>query len=190
MAPLKSDMENEIRASWAVYNEAWGDNWGLDLDHRRRGPLSQAKNLKQVLDEELGDDRAEPQGEVVGAALTLPDINQVLAKLNVRLLPLGLAEHPLAAQRKTTGPARSRSGSSSNYQHTGRRRRPLRQDTSSTTRPDGDHVPPDRLVYLQVNGVDEPGQWKGMGGEVVKSVPDLREGARFPLVARFRRRTP
>jgi hypothetical protein len=28
-------------------------------------------------------------GEVVGAALTLPDYNQVLAKLNGRLLPFG-----------------------------------------------------------------------------------------------------
>jgi GNAT superfamily N-acetyltransferase len=32
---------------------------------------------------------AERDGEVVGAALTLPDINQVLARMNGRLLPLG-----------------------------------------------------------------------------------------------------
>ena len=32
---------------------------------------------------------AEKDGEVVGAALTLPDVNQALAKMNGRLLPSG-----------------------------------------------------------------------------------------------------
>ena len=48
----------------------------------------QAKNLKPILDENWAM-IAERDGEVVGAALTLPDINQVLAKMNGRLLPFG-----------------------------------------------------------------------------------------------------
>ena len=49
-----------------------------------------AKDLKPILDENWAM-VAEKQdtGEVVGAALTLPDYNQVLAKLNGRLLPFG-----------------------------------------------------------------------------------------------------
>jgi len=48
----------------------------------------QAKNLKQVIDEDWAY-MAEKDGEVVGAALTLPDINQVMAGMNGRLLPFG-----------------------------------------------------------------------------------------------------
>jgi len=43
---------------------------------------------KTILDERFAF-IAEKDGEVVGAALTLPDVNKVLAKLNGRLLPLG-----------------------------------------------------------------------------------------------------
>ena len=49
-----------------------------------------AKDLKLVLDENWAMvAEHKDTGEVVGAALTLPDFNQVLAKLNGRLLPLG-----------------------------------------------------------------------------------------------------
>ncbi len=48
----------------------------------------QAKNLKPILDENWAM-IAERDGEVVGAALSLPDVNQVLAKMNGRLLPFG-----------------------------------------------------------------------------------------------------
>jgi GNAT superfamily N-acetyltransferase len=48
----------------------------------------QAKNLKPVLDENWAM-MAEKDGEVIGAALTLPDVEQALAKMNGRLLPFG-----------------------------------------------------------------------------------------------------
>jgi GNAT superfamily N-acetyltransferase len=70
-----------------VYNEAWGDNWGFVPITDAEADF-QAKNLKQVIDEDWAY-MAEKDGEVVGAALTLPDINQVMAKLNGRLLPFG-----------------------------------------------------------------------------------------------------
>jgi hypothetical protein len=83
----KREMANEVRRFSEVYNEAWGDNWGFV-------PLTEAevefhaKVLKQVLDEDWAY-LAEKDGDPVGAALTLPDINQVMAKLNGRLLPFG-----------------------------------------------------------------------------------------------------
>ncbi len=70
-----------------VYNEAWGDNWGF-VPITDAEVEFHAKILKQVIDENWAF-MAEKDGEVVGVALTLPDINQVMAKLNGRLLPFG-----------------------------------------------------------------------------------------------------
>ncbi|MDX6589366.1 MAG: hypothetical protein QOI84_640 [Solirubrobacterales bacterium] len=83
----KRDMAAEVRRFTDVYNEAWGDNWGF-VPITDAEVEFQAKNLKQVIDESWAF-MAEKDGEVVGAALTLPDINQVMARLNGRLLPLG-----------------------------------------------------------------------------------------------------
>ncbi len=83
----RRDMENEVRRFMEVYNKAWGRNWGfvpITEDEVR----FQAKNLKPVLDENWAM-IAEREGEVVGAGLTLPDINQVLARMNGRLFPTG-----------------------------------------------------------------------------------------------------
>jgi GNAT superfamily N-acetyltransferase len=83
----KREMADEVRRFMDVYNEAWGDNWGF-VPITDAEVEFQAKNLKQVLDEEWTF-MAEKEGEVIGAALTLPDINQVMARLRGRLLPLG-----------------------------------------------------------------------------------------------------
>jgi len=48
-----------------------------------------AKELKPVLDEDFACLAETPEGELVGVSLSLPDYNQVLARLNGRLLPLG-----------------------------------------------------------------------------------------------------
>lgn len=86
----KRDMAGEVRRFMDVYNEAWGDNWGF-VPITDAEVEFQAKNLKQVLDENWAY-VAEKDGEAVGAALTLPDINQVMAQLNGRLLPFGWAK--------------------------------------------------------------------------------------------------
>ena len=83
----KRDLEAEIARFMDVYNEAWGTNWGF-VPITEEEVRFQAKNLKPILDPNWAM-IAERDGEVVGAALTLPDINQVLAKMNGRLLPLG-----------------------------------------------------------------------------------------------------
>ncbi len=96
----KRDLEQEIHRFMEVYNEAWGDNWGF-VPVTESEVAFQAKNLKQVIDENWTW-MAEKDGEVVGAALTLPDINQVMAKLNGRLLPLGWARFLLGRGRSTS----------------------------------------------------------------------------------------
>lgn len=86
----KKEMAEEMRRFMDVYNDAWGRNWGFvpateaEIEHH-------AKLLKQVIDEEWAF-IAEKDGEAVGAGLTLPDINQVLAKMHGRLLPFGWAK--------------------------------------------------------------------------------------------------
>jgi GNAT superfamily N-acetyltransferase len=83
----KRDLEHEVSRFMDVYNEAWGDNWGF-VPITEAEVSFQAKNLRPVLDENWAM-VAERDGEVVGAALTLPDINQVLARMNGRVLPFG-----------------------------------------------------------------------------------------------------
>ena len=83
----KRDMADEVAAFMEVYNEAWGDNWGF-VPITEAEVEFQAKNLKPVLDEDWAM-IAEKDGEVVGAALTLPDVEQAIARMNGRLLPFG-----------------------------------------------------------------------------------------------------
>lgn len=83
----RSDMEAEVTRFMGVYNVAWGRNWGF-VPITEAEVRFQAKNLKPVLDEDWAM-IAEKDGEVVGAALTLPDIDQALSRMNGRLLPTG-----------------------------------------------------------------------------------------------------
>jgi GNAT superfamily N-acetyltransferase len=83
----RRDMANEVRRFMEVYNEAWGRNWGF-VPITEREVEFQAKNLKPVLDENWAM-IAEREGEIVGAALSLPDVNQALSRMKGRLLPVG-----------------------------------------------------------------------------------------------------
>jgi GNAT superfamily N-acetyltransferase len=83
----RNDLEAEVTRFMDVYNQAWGSNWGF-VPITEAEVRFQAKNLKPVLDENWAM-IAEREGQVVGAALTLPDINQVLKRMNGRLFPIG-----------------------------------------------------------------------------------------------------
>ena len=71
-----------------VYNAAWSRNWGFspyddkDLDQY-------AQELQLVFDKNWFMVTETAEGETVGVAITVPDINQVLREMNGRLLPLG-----------------------------------------------------------------------------------------------------
>jgi GNAT superfamily N-acetyltransferase len=114
----KRDLRAECERFLEVYNSAWERNWGFV-------PLTEpevrhlAKDLKPVLDENWAMiAERKDTGEVVGAALTLPDFNQVLAKLNGRLLPFGWAK-ALRAKSKIDMVRVFALGVKPAYQHTG-----------------------------------------------------------------------
>jgi GNAT superfamily N-acetyltransferase len=91
------NLADEMRSFSEIYNEAWGENWGF-VPASDAEIEFHAKTLKQVLDEDWAY-IAEKDGEPIGAALTLPDINQALAGLNGRLLPFGWLRFLLAKRR-------------------------------------------------------------------------------------------
>jgi GNAT superfamily N-acetyltransferase len=72
-----------------IYNKAWERNWGFvpmtDAEFRKL-----AKDMKIIVDPDLVWIAESSDGQPVGFSLTLPDINQALAKINGRLLPFGI----------------------------------------------------------------------------------------------------
>jgi GNAT superfamily N-acetyltransferase len=85
----KRDLQQEVTRFLEVYNASWERNWGF-VPLTEEEVRHYAKDLKPVLDENWAMvAEHKDTGEVVGAALTLPDFNQVLGKLNGRLLPFG-----------------------------------------------------------------------------------------------------
>ena len=88
--PMRTnDLEREVERFLEVYDEAWEKNWGfVPLNHAEAKHY--AKALKPILDDNWAFiAEHDESGEVVGASLTLPDFNQVLVKMNGRLLPFG-----------------------------------------------------------------------------------------------------
>jgi GNAT superfamily N-acetyltransferase len=115
----KRNLQEEVTKFLEVYNSAWERNWGF-VPLTEKEVRHYAKQLKPVLDENWAmiAERTDT-GEVVGAALTLPDFNQVLAKVkDGRLLPFGW----LAALRNRKNVTQVRVfalGVKPEYQHTG-----------------------------------------------------------------------
>jgi len=115
----KRDLNNEVSKFLEVYNAAWENNWA-SVPLTEKEVRHYAKQLKPVLDENWAMiAERKDTGEVVGAALTLPDFNQVLRHVkNGRLLPFGW----LAALRNRKNIDRVRVfalGVKPEYQHTG-----------------------------------------------------------------------
>ena len=123
----------------------------------------QAKNLKQVLDENWAF-IAERDGETLGAALTLPDINQVLKKMNGRLLPFGWLRF-LLGRRKIDRVRVFALGVKPEHQHTGIAARFYVMHVESAKRTP--QKAGDQGWILETN---EPMNraMEGMGGEIVK----------------------
>jgi len=82
------DFKNEVERIRVLFNDYMSDNWGFV-------PLSKkefdfiAQSLKPVLVKELAI-FAEINGETVGCSIALPDLNQVIKKMNGKLFPFGL----------------------------------------------------------------------------------------------------
>jgi len=82
-------LRREIEAFAEVYNSAWSGNWGF-VPYSEKDLDAYAQELQLVFDKHwcMIAERIDT-GEVVGMAMTFPDINQVLARMRGRLLPLG-----------------------------------------------------------------------------------------------------
>ncbi|HEY5261093.1 MAG TPA: GNAT family N-acetyltransferase [Solirubrobacteraceae bacterium] len=82
---LRKDMD----AFAEVYNSAWSKNWDF-VPYSKKDLDAYAQELQLAFDKHwFMIAEREDTGEVVGMAMTIPDLNQVLEKMKGRLLPLG-----------------------------------------------------------------------------------------------------
>lgn len=96
----KKTFDRDIQIMHELYNGSWEDNWGF-VPMTKEEFLHTAKDLKQVLDEDLII-FAEVDGKAVGFGVALPDLNQALIKVkNGKLFPFGLW-HILNAKKYIT----------------------------------------------------------------------------------------
>jgi GNAT superfamily N-acetyltransferase len=82
---LRKDMDSFAE----VYNSAWSENWDF-VPYSKKDLDALAQELQLAFDKHwFMIAEREDTGEVVGIAITVPDLNQVLAKMKGRLFPLG-----------------------------------------------------------------------------------------------------
>jgi hypothetical protein len=82
------DFTAEVARLRDIYNQAWEKNWGAVAMTDREFDFI-AKDMKMIMDPGLCL-IAEVDGQPVGFALALPDMNQVLKRLDGRLIPFGI----------------------------------------------------------------------------------------------------
>lgn len=90
LRPLdKKNLMAELETVVAIANDAWSENWGF-VPWTQEEMTALANNLKMLV---TGDyiAIAEYKGEPAAMAITLPNINDWIAGLDGRLLPLGWA---------------------------------------------------------------------------------------------------
>ncbi len=157
----KRDLEAEIGRFLEVYNAAWERNWGF-VPLTEEEVRHYAKDLKPILDENWALIAETADGEVVGAALTLPDYNQVLRHLNGRLLPIGWAK-ALWYRRKIDRVRVFALGVKRSYQHTGvaARMYEMHFDSAEATRQKGGE-----MGWILESNTAMNRAMEGMGGTV------------------------
>ena len=85
-----SRIDEELKSVQEIYNDAWQGKWAVvpalpdEVD-------KVAKDLKLIIDEDLAF-LAEIDGRVIGMCIMLPNLNEAIADLNGKLLPLGFAK--------------------------------------------------------------------------------------------------
>jgi hypothetical protein len=110
-------LRRDLDAFGEIYNEAWARNWDFvpyssdDLD-------AYAQELHLVFDRDWFMVAENADGDTVGVAITVPDINQVLKRMNGRVLPLGWW-HYLGRRRIVDRCRIGFLGVKPAYQHTG-----------------------------------------------------------------------
>jgi hypothetical protein len=84
----RRSLRRDLDAFGELYNEAWARNWGF-VPYTEKDLDAYAQELHLVFDPAWFMVAETAAGETVGVAITIPDINQVLQRMNGRLLPLG-----------------------------------------------------------------------------------------------------
>lgn len=83
----KSRWDAEVATILAILNDAWSDNWGF-VPFTPAEVAYAGKKLRAIIHEELNV-IVEVDGRAVAFMLTLPDVNDALARIRGKLLPLG-----------------------------------------------------------------------------------------------------
>jgi GNAT superfamily N-acetyltransferase len=111
-------LRRELDAFADIYNVAWSDHWGF-VPYSKKDLDAYAQELQLAFDKHwfMVAERADT-GEVVGVAITVPDLNQVLRKMKGRILPFGWW-HFLRKGRIMTRIRIGFLGVKPAYQHTG-----------------------------------------------------------------------
>jgi GNAT superfamily N-acetyltransferase len=101
-----------------VYNSAWSKNWDF-VPFSKKDLDAYAQELQLAFDKHwfMLAEKIDTK-EVVGMAITVPDLNQILEKMNGRLLPFGLW-YLLNKSRLTDRVRVGFLGVKPEYQHTG-----------------------------------------------------------------------
>ena len=100
-----------------VYNSAWSENWGF-VPYSKADLDAYTQELHLVFDPHWFMVAETAEGETVAVAITVPDINQVLKRMNGRLLPWGWWQF-LWRSRITDRVRVGFLGVKPEYQHTG-----------------------------------------------------------------------
>jgi GNAT superfamily N-acetyltransferase len=114
----RRQLRKDLDAFAEVYNSAWSDNWDF-VPYSKKDLDAYAQELHLVFDKHwfMIAERKDT-GEVVGMAITIPDINRVLTKMRGRILPIGWW-HFLRKGRSTDRVRVGFLGVKPEYQHTG-----------------------------------------------------------------------
>jgi GNAT superfamily N-acetyltransferase len=85
----RRQLRKDLDAFAEVYNSAWSESWDF-VPYSKKDLDAYAQELQLVFDKHwfMIAERVDT-GEVVGMAMTIPDINQVLARMRGRVLPFG-----------------------------------------------------------------------------------------------------
>lgn len=82
------NIEQEVETVRKIFNEAWKDNWGF-IPLTEEELAATANDFKMILDPKVAH-IAEIGGEPIAFSIALPDLNQVLKKMDGNLFPFGI----------------------------------------------------------------------------------------------------